>query len=88
MKNIKLLLPLFYLFSIVSISAQSTQSENLYFCDSKELAQIPIQQDGRVKPLYVHANEMIKYITGKTKIDSHNAVTAYCLLSLEGMRFL
>ena len=82
-KIIQLTITLFYLLTPLSISAQG---DNLYFCDAKELASVPIQQDGRVKPLYVHANEMIKYMTGKSKIDGHDAVTAYCLLSLEAMK--
>lgn len=83
MKNTITILSVIYLILSTSLYAQS---DNLYFCDSSELAKIPIQQDGRVKPLYVHANEMIKYITGKTKVDGHDAVTAYCLLSLEAMK--
>jgi cytochrome c-type biogenesis protein CcsB len=71
-----------FLFLTLNVGAQT---DNLYFCNAKELASIPIQQNGRVKPLYVHANEMIKYITGKTKVDGLDAVTTYCLLSLEGM---
>lgn len=55
-----------------------------YFCTS-ELGKLPIQQGGRVKPLYVHANETIKYVTGEKKIGDYDAVTAFCLLSLKGM---
>lgn len=69
------------LFFLTQIQA----AENLYFCAPK-LGNLPIQQDGRVKPLYVHANEMIKYLTGKSKVGDLDAVTAYCLLSLEGMQ--
>ncbi|MCY4524444.1 MAG: hypothetical protein OXB84_06875, partial [Halobacteriovoraceae bacterium] len=57
---------------------------NLYFCDHN-WESLPIRQDGRVKPLLVHAKESIKYLTGKTKIGSYSAVQAYCLLSLRGM---
>src|SRR5690606_2053899 len=55
-----------------------------YFC-APELGSLPIQQGGRVKPLYVHANETIKYITGERKLGDYDAVTTYCILSLQGM---
>ena len=55
-----------------------------HFCD-QSLEALPIQQDGRLKPLYVHANEMMKYLTGKSKYKEHSAVMTYCLLSLEGL---
>lgn len=55
-----------------------------YFC-SPTLGKLPIQQGGRVKPLYVHANETVKYVMGSKKVGDYDAVTAYCLLSLEGM---
>ena len=69
------------LFNISLLQAR----QNLYFCDNKELEALPIRQDGRVKPLYVHANEGIKYLTGKKKVGDLSAVTAYCMLSLQGM---
>lgn len=58
------------------------------FCqeNSKALGQLPIQQNGRVKPLLVHAQEMVRYLTGKTSVryqdQKIDAVTAYCRLSL------
>jgi cytochrome c-type biogenesis protein CcsB len=55
-----------------------------YFC-SNELESLPIQQGGRIKPLYVHAAEAMKSLTGKSKVDELSAVEAYCLLSLNGM---
>ena len=64
-----------------SLSAQSMET---YFC-KKELETLPIQQGGRVKPLYVHASEAMKALTGKAKVDDLSAVEAYCLLSLNGM---
>jgi cytochrome c-type biogenesis protein CcsB len=75
MKKIILLLTILTSFNSLSMT---------HFCDQK-LEALPIQQDGRVKPLYVHANEMMKYLTGKTKYKDHTAVMAYCLLSLEGV---
>lgn len=68
-----------------SLSAQELDlSESPYFCDN-EMGKLPILQAGRVKPLYVHANEVIKQLTGKRKINGHNAVMSYCLLSIQGL---
>lgn len=55
-----------------------------YFC-KKELEVLPILQGGRVKPLYVHASEVMKNLTGKSTVGELSAVEAYCLLSLNGM---
>ncbi|WP_127717527.1 cytochrome c biogenesis protein [Halobacteriovorax sp. HLS] len=52
---------------------------------SEKLESLPIQQDGRVKPLYVHASEMLRYLTGKAKTEKYSAVMAFCLLSSEGL---
>jgi cytochrome c-type biogenesis protein CcsB len=46
------------------------------------LESLPTQQAGRDKPLYVHAKETIKYLTGKAKVNGENPVTTYCKLSL------
>ena len=54
-------------------------------CSSSEIGKLAILQNGRVKPLYVHASEMIKYITGKSKINNLNSLEAYCRLSLSGL---
>jgi len=43
---------------------------------------LPTQQAGREKPLYVHASEVTKYLTGKSKVAGQNPVTTYCQLSL------
>lgn len=61
------------------VIAPSSQAKN-YFCQ-QELESLPIQQGGRVKPLYVHAGEAIKQLTGKSKIGDFKALEAYCLLS-------
>lgn len=55
-----------------------------YFC-TKELESLPIQQNGRVKPLYVHASETMKNLTGKSKVDNLTATESFCLLSLNGL---
>lgn len=41
-----------------------------------------IQQGGRVKPLYVHARETIKHLTGKSSINGEDPFITYCRLSL------
>ena len=46
---------------------------------------LPIRQQGRIKPLYVQARESVRYLTGQTDVGPHSAVTAYCLLSLRGV---
>ena len=71
---------LIYLFVLFSMTLHA----ETYFCKN-ELENLPILQNGRVKPLYVHASETIKNLTGKNKIDNLSAVEAYCLLSLNGM---
>ncbi len=48
---------------------------------SEELESLPIQQNGRAKPLLVHARENIKYLTGSYKFNGKSSVTTYCELS-------
>ncbi len=79
MKALTILSVLFF----TLLFSSTTFAEN-YFC-SKELETLPILQGGRVKPLYVHASEVMKSLTGKSKIKDLSAVDAYCLLSLNGM---
>jgi cytochrome c-type biogenesis protein CcsB len=55
-----------------------------FFC-SKDLETLPILQNGRVKPLYVHASETLKNLTGKSTFENYSAVEVYCLLSLKSM---
>ncbi|MCK6595724.1 MAG: hypothetical protein L6Q33_11025, partial [Bacteriovoracaceae bacterium] len=72
----------FSLFVLLFLSltfTENTLAKN-YFCQ-QELESLPIQQGGRVKPLYVHASEAIKQLTGKSKIGEFGALEAYCLLS-------
>lgn len=72
-----------WLLTLLMIFSSTAFAEN-YFC-SKELETLPILQGGRVKPLHVHASEVIKALTGKSKTADLSAVEAYCLLSLNGM---
>ena len=76
MKNL-----IFLISILLSFNAFSAET---YFC-KKDLETIPTQQGGRVKPLYVHAGEAIKSLTGKSSVGGLSAVEAYCLLSLNGM---
>lgn len=75
----KMMLTLFAL-----IFSFQSHALSLDFCNDK-LGGLPIQQGGRIKPLYVHANETVKYMTGKSKVDDHSAIEAYCLLSFDSM---
>lgn len=72
----------FLLSFLLLITSLTTFASEPYFCTTK-LDDMPIQQRGRTKPLYVHANETIKYLFGKKKLENYNAVELYCLLSLE-----
>lgn len=69
---------------LLSILSFSLSAQDTYFC-KKELETLPTQQGGRIKPLYVHASEAMKSLTGKAKVDEMSATEAYCLLSLNGM---
>ena len=51
------------------------------FC-KKELESLPIQNQGRVKPYLVAANETIKNLTGKTKLNDMPATEVFCLQSM------
>ena len=72
------------IFFTLLITSFTSQSAETYFC-KPELETLPIQQGGRIKPLYVHASEAMKALTGKTKAGDYSATEAYCLLSLNGM---
>lgn len=52
------------------------------FC-SDELETFPVLAQGREKPLYVLANDTIRFITGEKKVDDFSAVVAFCKLSLK-----
>jgi cytochrome c-type biogenesis protein CcsB len=73
---------LFLLF-VLLLSFDSMATET-FFCQNS-IESLPIQQGGRVKPLYVHAGETIKYLTGKSKVGKLTPVQAYCLLSLTAL---
>lgn len=52
------------------------------FC-TKELETFPVLAGGREKPLYVLANDSIRFITGESKIGDLSATEAFCKLSLK-----
>ena len=52
------------------------------FC-TNELETYPVRAGGREKPLYVLANETLKFMTGKTKVGELSATEAFCKLSLK-----
>jgi cytochrome c-type biogenesis protein CcsB len=71
-----------FLLSFTTINTLS--AEETYFC-KKDLEVLPTLQGGRVKPLYVHASEAMKALTGKSTVGDLSAIEAYCLISLNGM---
>ncbi len=50
--------------------------------NGKEFESLPILRNGRVKPLAVHAKEIIKTLTGKSKIDNLGSTEIYTKLTL------
>jgi cytochrome c-type biogenesis protein CcsB len=74
-----------YFILLISLLSFSISAD---FCEknANELEKLPIQQNGRTKPLLVHSKEMIRFLTGKTSVkfqgNKLDAVTAFCRLSL------
>jgi cytochrome c-type biogenesis protein CcsB len=52
------------------------------FC-TDELETFPVLSQGREKPLYVVANDSIRFMTGERKVGDLSAVEAFCKLSLK-----
>ena len=71
----KLIIVLGLLFSFTSLA-------QVNFC-TNELETFPTRSGGRVKPLYVLANDTIKFITGESKVGELSAVEAFCKLTLK-----
>lgn len=84
-KNTFVLLAVFFTMIGIGPNPKAADVEQTYFCQDS-LGAVPIRQGGRVKPLYVHARELIKYLSGKKSYENLSAVQTYCLLSLEGMQ--
>ncbi len=70
--------------ALFSPNTAVAESRQTYFCNDG-LGKIPIQQGGRVKPLYVHAREVLHYLIGSRSYQELSAVETYCVKSLEGM---
>ena len=80
----KRIIPYSILFALcLSVYLKKAQSSEIFFCDNKDIEKFAIQQNGRVKPLLVHAKESFKWLTGSSKFGDYSAVQAYCLLSLK-----
>jgi cytochrome c-type biogenesis protein CcsB len=52
------------------------------FCNN-DLETFPVLAGGREKPLYVLANETMRFMTGETKVGELSATEAFCKLSLK-----
>lgn len=65
---------------ILSLMVITNVFANANFCHN-DLGELPIRQDGRVKPLSVHAKEVIHHLTGKKTVKGHTSVETFCLLS-------
>lgn len=66
---------------ILLLLALSFKSNAFDFCNNRGIEKHTVLQNGRLKPLKVHATETLKYLTGKSKFNGINAVTTYCRLS-------
>ncbi|MBT6325974.1 MAG: cytochrome c biogenesis protein CcsA [Bdellovibrionales bacterium] len=73
-----------YLSTIFLIFLITSQARAIDVC-KPFIAKMPIQQNGRVKPIFVHSSETIKYLTGKSKNNNMNAVENFCLLSIKSI---
>lgn len=69
---------LFFLLTLFSFSAFA----QINFC-TKDLETFPTRAGGREKPLYVLADETIRFITGSSKVGELSATEAFCKLSLK-----
>ncbi|HAZ13745.1 MAG: hypothetical protein A2X86_10145 [Bdellovibrionales bacterium GWA2_49_15] len=49
---------------------------------TEDLGPLPTLTGGRIKPLYVHAQEFLKFVTNKRSVSGMSASSAYCYLSL------
>ncbi|MBA2405495.1 MAG: hypothetical protein H0V66_12035, partial [Bdellovibrionales bacterium] len=70
------------LIALLTVLFSFTAFGQTNFC-TKELESFPTRSGGRVKPLYVLANDTIKFITGESKVDDLSATEAFCKLSLK-----
>lgn len=85
MQHFFLLLSFLISTSFGALYAQKLDADKS-LCSEKFLESLPTQAGGRVKPLLVQANETIKFITGKSKVQELKALEVFCLASLSGLR--
>jgi len=69
-----------YLSLIGAIFFLSLQTSATTLCDNY-LEKLPIQQGGRVKPLFVHSKEVVKFLTDKSKFNNQSPAVTFCKLS-------
>lgn len=69
-------------FLIFLISMQAFAQGPMNFC-TKELDTFPTLAGGREKPLYVVANETLRFMTGKSSVGDLSATEVFCKLSLK-----
>ena len=69
---------------LISLIAFSSFGAYERFCH-RSLESFPIRQGGRVKPLGIHSQEILRYITGSSTVENLTSVTGYCLLSVESL---
>jgi cytochrome c-type biogenesis protein CcsB len=67
---------------LISFNLYAQVPTDTFFC-SAALENLPTQEGGRVKPLYVLGKETFKYLSGKSKIEGFDTTTAFCLLSFK-----
>lgn len=67
---------------LITISGAFAQPSSLNLCTS-ELDTYPTQAGGREKPLYVLANETLRFMTGSDKVGELSATEVFCKLSLK-----
>jgi cytochrome c-type biogenesis protein CcsB len=54
-------------------------------CNISIFDKTPVLADGRVKPLYVHAKESIKFMSGKTSYNNQSSSEIYCQMILTSL---
>jgi len=71
--------------TFLSLNTFASDLSNSFCSNVEKIGKLPIQQNGRTKPLYVHAKSLIKHLTHESKIDGKSAIEVYCLLSMQGL---
>lgn len=62
----------------------STQALGQTLCPP-DLETMPTQAGGRVKPLLIVAEETLRFVTGKAKLENEPSTVTFCRLSFDGM---